>query len=191
MQRIIFFGVFIAAFAAQSSSAASISFAAIPAGPTLGSAGAVVGYGYTITNDTNMFYQATNLATDSFQFGTPNVIFDFPEVLPNSSVTLLFSQAVDNSCLTPDCGAVEVTLGGAPGSVDSGVFTLSGEFYSDFNETMDAGAAPDAIAAYSVGVAAPVAGIPEPSSLGLCLSTLLAGCAFMRPRLRASRRVQS
>jgi len=168
--------------------AGSIFLTAIPSGPTLASAGSTVGYGYTITNNTKFFYQATSLATDSFVFGTPNLIFDFPEVLPNSSVTVLFSQTPNASCATPDCGALEVTLAGAPGAVDSGLFTLSGEFYSDFNETIDAGAAPDATAPYSVGVAASPTSIPEPSSLGLCLMVLLGVLIFasLRSFQRAS-----
>ena len=171
-QKSLLFGFLVAVFAAQSAIADSIIFTPIPSGPTLSSAGSIVGYGYTITNNTNLFYQPTSLSTDSFSFGTSNLIFDFPEVLPDSTVTLLFSQTLNNSCLAPDCGALEVTLAGDPGSVDSGVFTLSGEFYSDFNETIDAGVATDVTAPYSVGVAAPLTGAPEPSSLGLSLSLI-------------------
>jgi hypothetical protein len=139
-----------------------------------------VGFGYSITNNTSYFYQPMNISTNAYVDGIPNLIFDFPEVLPNTTVTENFTQTASATCPTPDCGLVEVVLAGPPGPSDTGVVTLSGEYYADFNETQDLGAAPTLQAGYSVWVVQVSSAAPEPSSMALVSAALLAACAVRR-----------
>ena len=72
--------------------AGSFTFSLIPAsGDVSGPAGSTVGWGYTLTNDTALWIQPMGVSAGAFLNGTPNLIFDFPAVAPNSFVTLVFS----------------------------------------------------------------------------------------------------
>jgi hypothetical protein len=67
----------------------SITFSLLPSdGNVSGPAGSLVGWGYSLTNDsTSDWFLATNLNSDSFSNGTPMLLFDFPEVAPGATVT--------------------------------------------------------------------------------------------------------
>jgi len=144
-------------------SAAGVTFTI--SSPTIsGPTGSTVGFGYTITNTTNNYFQAESLNAGAFPagFAVPNFsIFDFPEVAPNSTVTEAFSTVTSAACPTPDCGLFEVLLTGSTGQSVSGTVTISGEFFANLNETNDLGAAPDLSQSYSVAIS----NVPEPSSL--------------------------
>ena len=70
----------------------SYTFSTIPSnGNISGAPGATIGWGYSITNEsTSDWLLATNLNADSFAFGTPTLLFDFPEVAPGATVTEVF-----------------------------------------------------------------------------------------------------
>jgi hypothetical protein len=149
----------------------------IPAsGDVSGPPGSTVGWGYTITNNTAEWIQTMNVSAHPFQNGTPNLIFDFPAVAPDGSVTLDFSLVATPSCVSPPCGLYELTWdSGAPKAfTNSGTFTVSSDFFSGNPSTpgsVDLGPAPDASAAYSATVSS--TGVsPEPSSLLLLVSGL-------------------
>src|ERR1700733_5376496 len=94
-------------------------------GDVSGPAGSLVGWGYSITNQsTTDWFLATNLNSDSFSNGTPNLLFDFPEVAPGATVTEAFDSVNGN-------GMFELLWDPSPpvGFVNSGDFTLSGQWY--------------------------------------------------------------
>jgi hypothetical protein len=68
------------------------TFSTIPGtGNISGAPGATIGWGYSITNEsTTDWLLATNLNADSFAFGTPTLLFDFPEIAPGATVTEVF-----------------------------------------------------------------------------------------------------
>jgi hypothetical protein len=147
------------------------TFSTIPTdGNISGAPGATIGWGYSITNEsTSDWLLATNLDADSFAFGTPTLLFDFPEVAPGATVTEVF----DPIGLT---GLYEDVLDdSAPnGSVDSGDFVLSAEWYNGdpFNGGTLIGDAPDMEAAYTATVTSS-SSTPEPSSFVLLAGGLL------------------
>ena len=164
--------------AAQLNFAAGVSLTLIPAnGAVMGAAGSTVGWGYSISNSTSDWLQTLNVSADLFQEGTPNVLFDFPAVAPNSSVTLDFSLAATGSCASPPCGLYDLTWDttAPPNFNNSGTFTISSDFYSAQPGTLgavDLGPAPDATASYSATVAR--IATPEASTLSLFLTGLVA-----------------
>jgi hypothetical protein len=146
-----------------------VTLTLVPAsGSVAGPPGSTVGWGYTITNGTAEWIQTMGLSSDPFLGGTPEQIFDFPAVGPDSAVTLDFSLTTTASCAFPPCGLYDLTWDTtAPvGLTDRGTFTMASDFFSAKPGTpgaTDLGPAPDASAAYSATV------VPEPSSLHLLL----------------------
>jgi protein-disulfide isomerase len=159
-------------------------FSTIPgSGNISGAPGATIGWGYSITNEsTSDWLLATNLGADSFAFGTPTLLFDFPEVAPGATVTEVF----DPIGLT---GLYEDVLNdSAPnGSVDSGDFVLSAQWYEGdpFNGGTLIGDAVDTDAAYTATVTSS-SSTPEPSSFVLLASGILLMIGRRLCRLRAS-----
>ncbi len=104
----------------------SITFTLLPSdGNFSGPAGSLVGWGYSLTNDsTTDWFLATNLNADSFSNGTPTLLFDFPDLGPGSTVTEPFDPV-------NGIGIYELQWDpSAPvGFVNSGDFTLSGQWY--------------------------------------------------------------
>ncbi len=112
-------------------------------------------------NSTADWFLATNLNSDSFTHGNPNLLFDFPEAAPGATVT----EAFDPVNLF---GLYELTWdANAPnGFVNSGSFTLSGSWYDGdpFNGGNFINDAPDTLLAYSATVSSSGPATPEPSS---------------------------
>lgn len=148
------------------------TFSTIPGdGNISGAPGATIGWGYSITNEsTSDWLLATNLNADSFAFGTPTLLFDFPEVAPGATVTEVF----DPIGLT---GLYEDVLNNPVpnGSVDSGDFVLSAQWYNGdpFNGGTLIGDAVDTNAAYTATVTSS-SSTPEPSSFVLLASGIIA-----------------
>jgi protein-disulfide isomerase len=151
----------------------SITFSLLPSnGNVSGPAGSLVGWGYSLTNNsTTDWFLTTNLNSDSFSHGTPNLLFDFPELAPSATVTELFN-AVNG------IGIFELQWdASAPVSfVNSGDFTLSGQWYDGdpFNGGSVIADATDTLLPYSATVTGRVSGVPEPSSLLLLASGIAA-----------------
>lgn len=152
-----------------------VTLTLVPAADLSGPPGSTVGWGYTITNNTSNWLEALSLDAGSFTNGTPNLIFDFPTVAPDSSVTEDFSAVTTVSCSSPPCGLYEFTWDNdAPaGTVNSGTFTLSSEYFSGDPAnpaSTDLGPAPDASADYAVTASSSVSSVPEPSPWLLLLT---------------------
>jgi hypothetical protein len=143
----------------------SITFGLLPLGGNVaGSAGSLVGWGYSISNQSaSDWFLATNLNSDSFSDGMPTLLFDFPEVAPGTAVTEAF-DAVNS------IGLYELQWDpSAPaGFVNSGDFTLSGQWYDGdpFSGGNLINDAPDTLAPYAAGVASSVT-TPEPAGFSL------------------------
>ena len=148
------------------------TFTTIPGdGNISGAPGATIGWGYSITNEsTSDWLLATNLNADSFAFGTPTLLFDFPEVAPGATV----SEVFDPIGLT---GLYEDVLNvSAPNeSVDSGNFVLSAQWYDGdpFNGGKFIADAVDTDAAYAATVTSS-SSTPEPSSFLLLAIGIIA-----------------
>lgn len=161
-----------------------LEFTLIPeSGDVSGPAGSTVGWGYSITNEsTTDWLLTTNMQSDSFLYGTPNLLFDFPEVAPGQTVT----EDFDPVALT---GVYEDVLdaSASPGSVDSGNFVLSAQWYDGdpFNGGNYIADAPDTNAAYSATVIG--SSTPEPGSFLLISGGLaLLGITRFWPQTRSA-----
>src|SRR5215475_12450106 len=88
---LIIVGVFLVS---QSSFASADSFTldTVPSGGTIsGSAGSTIGWGYSITNQSQTNWLVTSiLNSDLFLNGRPVSIFDFPLVAPGQTVSMAF-----------------------------------------------------------------------------------------------------
>ncbi len=148
------------------------TFSTIPGdGNISGAPGATIGWGYSITNESaSDWLLATNLNADSFAFGTPTLLFDFPEVAPGATVTEVF----DPIGIT---GLYEDVLNDPVpnGSVDNGDFVLSAQWYNGdpFNGGTLIADAVDTDAAYTA-TATSKSSTPEPSSFVLLASGIIA-----------------
>ena len=104
----------------------SISFSLLPSsGQVSGSPGTVVGWGYTITNNSAAdWFVSTDLNSDSFLHGALTLLFDFPELAPGATVTESFDPA-------KGIGLFELLWDkSAPsGFVNAGDFVLSGQWW--------------------------------------------------------------
>jgi len=125
-----------------------------------GPAGSVVGWGYSITNDTSSYLVPTALNADLFSYGSPLALFDFPAIAPHSTWT---SDFVANMS-----GLFQLTWDpDAPvGFANFGQFSLEADFYD--NDPLAGGEyvgnTGEAVATYTAVVT-----VPEP-----CTSLLLA-----------------
>lgn len=165
--------------AAPAAVADSYTFSLIPpSGAVAGPPGSTVGWGYRITNTSPSDWLVTTaLNSDPFLYGTPNVLFDFPDLGPGDTATVLFDAGMAT-------GLFELTWDfNAPlGFVNSGSFVLSAEFWT--GDPLSGGQflmnAPDTYAAYTARVT------PEPATLVL----LACGLTATGIRRRLSARIQ-
>jgi hypothetical protein len=121
---------------------------------------------------------------------TPLNIFDFPEVAPNSTVTLDFSTIVRGTCASPPCGIYQVTLDPSikPGTTVGSFFDVFVELYDGdpFGGGTDLGTSADLTASYSASSPPLVSGTPEPATLGeLGLGLALIIWKSRKPRNKA------
>ena len=161
-----------------------VTLTLLPAADLSGPPGSTVGWGYTITNNTSNWLETLSLNAGSFTNGTPILVFDFPNVGPNSSVTEGFSALTTALCSSPPCGLYEFTWdsNASVGTVNGGTFTLSSEYFNgdpSIPSSTDLGPAPDGTVQYSV-TASSVSTVPEPSTWILLVSSLAAIWLFRR-----------
>jgi hypothetical protein len=169
-------------FSATAASAApfTFSFGLLPAGGAIsGEAGTTIGWGYTITNESDSWLEILNLDSDSFLNALPDPsIFDFPILAPGATATMAFNATL--------AGLFQLTWDAtAPvGFTNVGTFRLLGLFY-DGDPLLAAnflGESFEGSASYSATVAPP-APVPEPATL-LLMGTGAAGLWLRRRRAR-------
>ncbi len=160
----------------------SFQFTVIPSNGTIaGAPGSTVGWGYSITNQSSAdWLVTTNLAADSFLHGTPNLLFDFPNIAPGQTVT----EAFDANTLV-GLYKLKWDANAPPGFANDGLFILSAQWWdgdptNGGNYIADS---PDATAPYSAVVASNT--IPEPKSsilfaFGMGTMLLAAGGKILR-----------
>ena len=137
-------------------------------GSIAGGAGQTVGWGYSIENQSTTHWLVTSgLAPSSFQFGTPELLFDFPILAPGSSVSVPFDAGASTGLLALTWDA------SAPlGSVESGSFLLSAEWWN--GDPLAGGQFAFAASPLSQSYQATV--VPEPGTAALLgLALLVAG----------------
>jgi hypothetical protein len=159
----------------------SITFGLLPPdGDVSGPPGSLVGWGYSLTNDsTSDWFLATDLNSDSFSNGAPTSLFDFPDLAPGATVTEAFDPV--NSI-----GLFELQWDPAApvGFVNSGDFTLSGQWYDGdpFNGSNFIADATDTSLSYAATVTGSVSSVPEPSNLLLLASGIAAIIGWRRAK---------
>lgn len=151
---------------------AGIVFTTIPFdGNVSGPPGSLVGWGYSITNtDPSNWFVSTDLNCGSFSSGTPMLLFDFPDLAPGDTATEAFDPV-------SSIGLFELQWDPAApiGSVNSGKFVLSGEWWD--GDPLNGGTfiadALDSSTAYAATVTSE-SSVPEPSTLWLATFILVA-----------------
>ncbi|MTV36040.1 hypothetical protein [Duganella radicis] len=156
----------------------TFTLSAVPAaGVVNGLPGQTVGWGYQLVNtDTSNWFVPTQLNATSFSLGSPDAsYFDFPILAPGATANAVFDQILHTGLY-----GVQIFPFALPGQMDSGFFTLSGEWWSGdplaggiFLQTA---AGVQVAATLEVGIAA----LPEPGSLLL----LAPGVALLLARQR-------
>jgi hypothetical protein len=148
------------------------TFTTIPSdGNIFGAPGSTIGWGYSVTNEsTTSWLLATKLGADSFEYGTPTPLFDFPEVAPGATVTESFDP-IGLTGLYQDV----LNAGTPKASMDSGNFVLSAQWFNGdpFNGGTFIANAIDTSAAYSASVTSTNT-VPEPGSAFLVTVGVLA-----------------
>jgi hypothetical protein len=139
----------------------TFTFALIPAsGSIQGAPGSVIGWGYTITNNSSTYW-LDPLAVNAgiFQFATLDTgdYFDFPLVAPDTTVAVSF-VAAGGTGFGDGLAALTWNANAPAGFTNSGDFDLSACFSNSLGACLQA--APDELAAYSAKVVA----VPEPSA---------------------------
>jgi hypothetical protein len=163
----------------------TIDFSLMPAdGAVSGPPGSTVGWGYSFTNNSlTDWFMPILLNADSFANGTPNLIFDFPNVAPGVNVPVPFDSLTG-------VGLYELVwdIGAPVGFVNSGNFVLSGQWWD--GDPLNGGnflfSEPDISLPYAATVidgGAP--SVPEPSTWSLCLGALAAVVCLRLVRKRS------
>lgn len=147
------------------------SFSLVPASGNIGGPpGSTVGWGYSLDNNSSSDWLVTsNLQAGTFLDGSPNPLFDFPDLSPGESVTVPFDPVAGT-------GLYELIWeGSAPiGFSNSGTFELDAQWWT--GDPLNGGAyIGDAAATtinYSAVVATVTSPVPEPSSWFLLVIVL-------------------
>ena len=168
--------------AAPSWAAEIYNFSLLPAnGQIQGTPGTAIGWGYMLENQSSDYWLVpTGLSNNSFEFGTPLNVFDFPILAPSTSAAEPFNLAAA-------LGLFQLMWDSASphGFSNTGTFTLEAEWWSDdpFAGGVLVSGAPMAYADYSAAVAP----VPEPGSLGLTTVAALAALLLTARGVRCSR----
>ena len=180
-RRINLLAVLLLVCAVSPLAADSIVFITLPMnGNVTGIAGSTVGWGYSITNnsDTDWFVPTALNPDSSFSNGTPTLLFDFPDLAPDTTASETFDpvNGIGLYEFAWDASAPE-------GFINSGNFVLSGEWWD--GDPLNGGNfiadAIDTSTAYSASVGSIATGsTPEPSSIVMMLAGWGAVCVSRR-----------
>lgn len=157
------------------------TFSLVPSADVTGPPGSTVGWGYQIENlDPDFWLFPLFLDAGLFQNGTAFSLFDFPILAPNQSVTLPF-----NAALSQGLYQLQWDPGAPLGSINSGVFTLTADFYD--GDPLNGGTSlfleSEREAAYTAEVG-DSAEVPEPAGIAwmaIFALVVLAGLKRIRP----------
>lgn len=137
----------------------------VPAPSTVNTpAGSVTGWGYSIQNQSDALWLVTSgLNAGSFQYATPTLLFDFPEIAPGATVTVPF-DALSGT------GLFQIAWNSAvpPGYVDYGTFNLTAQWWN--GDPLNGGSRVSTAPNASVPYAASLTPIPEPATVGAVAS---------------------
>ncbi|MET3130664.1 hypothetical protein AAKU55_000922 [Oxalobacteraceae bacterium GrIS 1.11] len=106
----------------------TFTFSSLPSGGQIsGQPGQLIGWGYDVLNtDAGNWFVPTQLSVSSFALGAPDAgYFDFPIVAPGASHSANFDAAS-----TSGLYGLQLFNFVLPGQSESGMFTLSGEWWS-------------------------------------------------------------
>ncbi|HEY1216744.1 MAG TPA: hypothetical protein VGE93_24230, partial [Bryobacteraceae bacterium] len=107
--------------------AADIYTFTVPPGVTFTSpAGVITGWGYSIHNESSsLWLVTTGLSSGTFQYATPTLLFDFPDLAPGATVSIPFDPVTSS-------GLLEVAWDASvpDGYIASGAFDLTAEWWS-------------------------------------------------------------
>ncbi len=144
-------------------------------GTTEGLPGSTIGWGYSIHNESSsLWLVTTDLSAATFQYATPSLLFDFPDLAPGATVTVPY-----NPITAAGLYQIVWDANTAAGFVNSGSFSLMAQWWNgdpqgtgQFQST-----APNVAQPYSASV--PGSAVPEPASVALIALSLL---LFVVPR---------
>ena len=161
-------------------SAGSFTFSIQPSGGTVtAAAGETAGWGYSITNNDSLHWlEMTNFSSGLFTNGTPLLLFDFPILAPNQTLTQLWTIG--------STGLFEFTwdAGVQSNASNAGTFILTGQFWD--GDPLLPGSTPqggpvDQSQSYNVLVSG-AQPVPEPATLSLAILGLISVAGNIRRR---------
>jgi hypothetical protein len=155
------------------------SFSLVPAGGSIsGAPESTIGWGYSIKNESSSYWLVTSaLDSGTYQYATPDLIFDFPIVAPGATGTVPFDASTS-------AGLYELTWdASAPlGFVNSGNFILGAQWWD--GDPLSGGNFVSEAAFSTQPYSATVA--PEPASTGVvALSLVLVTIGIIRRRTQS------
>ena len=122
----------------------------------------LTGWGYTIQNQSSTdWLVTTGLSVGAFQYATPQLLFDFPDLPPGATVTVPYNP------LPPAAGLYQIVWDqNAPaGFVNSGTFALSAQWWN--GDPLNGGTLISIAPGQSQPYSASLTTTPEPATLGL------------------------
>ena len=142
-------------------------------------AGSVTAWGYSIANQSSsLWLVTTDLNAGTFQYATPTTLFDFPDIAPGTTATVLYNPL-------SSAGLFQILWDPATpaGFVNSGSFNLGAQWWN--GDPLAGGAfvsqAPGANQPYSVSLTA----TPEPAGSLLMVIGLSVVALALSPPVRA------
>jgi hypothetical protein len=161
--------------------ASPITFSLLPAdGAISGEAGSTIGWGYSITNGSTLWLEVFNFSGATIEnTQAAESLFDYPFVAPGATHTVAYDPA--------NLGGLFQLTWDATAPIDfitTGLFTISSSFYD--GDPLAGGnfvePAEDQVVAYTATVTAAATAVPEPSTLLLFTTSLIATGLVRRRR---------